>query len=174
MSVTDWCVWNYVFFCSFFACKSILCQKRSYGINFWSVTLSMTSFLMYTRLLTLATCLVVVTWYIITSHDFFSRATIVAGKVCKGCDKKDCQFVMIDSWDICSTRNVHKEGSLITTTFFNAWILFTCISESSVVHICYKKALNDAYFPVFSWRTYTYNQSGHFWGKCTVTWIFAL
>ena len=35
---------------------------------------------------------------------------------------------MIRSWDTFTTRNVHKEGGLMTKTFLNSWVWFTCIS----------------------------------------------
>ena len=67
-----------------------------------------------------------------------SYATIaLLGKSMKGCDRKNSQFVMIDIWDICTTWNVSKEGGLMTTTFLNSWIWFTCILL--MVHICDKK-----------------------------------
>ena len=44
---------------------------------------------------------------------------------------------MVDSWDICTTWNAHKEGGLMAITFFNSWIWITCIPL--MVNICDKK-----------------------------------
>ena len=56
---------------------------------------------------------------------------------CEGVWQKDIQFVMVNSWDICTTWNAHKEGGLMAITFFNSWIWFTCIPL--MVNICDKK-----------------------------------
>ena len=56
---------------------------------------------------------------------------------CEGVWQKDIQFVMVDSWDICTTWNAHKEGGLMAITFFNSWIWITCIPL--MVNICDKK-----------------------------------
>ena len=77
-----------------------------------------------TRLLTSVTCSVVV---MRQSHD----------ACCEGVWHKDIQFVMVDSWDICTTWNAHKEDGFMAITFFNSWIWITCIPL--MVNICDKK-----------------------------------
>ena len=32
-------------------------------------------------------------------------------------------------------------------------------------HLWYEKAFNVVYFTIFSWHTYTYNDTCHFWWK---------
>ena len=69
--------------------------------------------------------------------SFIDLGTLIRMSRVEGCDNTNSQFVMIYSWDICTTWNVSKEGGLMTPIFLNAWIWFTCISL--MVHICDKK-----------------------------------
>ena len=90
-----------VFCAGQFACQSIFGQRRSYEINFWSVTLSTTSFLADVR-----GC-----WHRLRVQ-WLSRDAC-----CEGVWQKDIQFVMVDSWDTFTTWNTNKEGGLMTIAF---------------------------------------------------------
>ena len=71
---------------------------------------------------------------------------------------------MIDSWDICTTWNVSKEGGLMTTTFFKLMnMIYMYFIDGT--HLWQEKVLNIVYFPICSWRPHIYNDSGHFWRK---------
>ena len=69
-----------------------------------------------------------------------------------------------------SVTDIHNSITDIQTcimekhTFLNLWILFTCIPL--MVHLCDKTmCLMLYFFTIFSWRPYTYNDSGHFLRK---------
>ena len=117
MAVTDWCVSKSCFLQVSLACESILGRSTIVDISY---VLSGYYMIDYD-----------VTWILKVAR------LLLLGKSVEGCDRQNSQLVMIDSWDICTTRNVSKEGDLMTTTFSNSWIWFTC--NSLMVHICDKK-----------------------------------
>ena len=93
LSLIDASVSKSCFLRVYLACQSILGQQPSYERNFWSVTLSMTSFLVDTQLLTSVTCSAVVTWCIMTSHATRVAWRLSLGKSVNGCDEK-----IVSSW----------------------------------------------------------------------------
>ena len=105
----------------------VLCKLVSHANQYW----------VDQRLLTSVTFLVVITWYIMTSHEFLKSRDDYCWECLWRDVTKNSQLVMIDSWNICNTGNVSKEDGLMTTTFLKSWIWFTCISL--MVRICDKK-----------------------------------
>ena len=117
MAVTDWSVSKSCFLQVSLACESILGRSAIVDISNVFVGYYVIHY--------------DVTWILKVARR------LLLGKSVKGCDRKNSQLVMIDSWDICTIWNVSTEGGLMTTTFLNSWIWFTC--NSLMVHICDKK-----------------------------------
>ena len=143
MAVTDWCVSKSCFLQVSWACESILGLSAIVDISY---VFSGYYVIHYD-----------VTWILKVARR------LLLGKSVKGCDRKNSQLVIIDSWDICTTWNVSEEGGWITTNFLNPWIWFTC---NSLVHICDKKRrltlhifwyVRDALIPIMTAVTFEEN-----------------
>ena len=131
MSVNDWCISKLCFVQVSLACQSKLGQKWSYEINFWCVTLSMISFLVHAvvdKSYVFSDCYVIpydVTWILVVARRLL-LVTFV-----KEYDRIQSVRHAPQLRYLCTIWNVHKEGDLMTTTFW------THKYHLHVVHWCY-------------------------------------